>query len=382
MADIVIYKGSYQYDAVNIFADSLGRAFEKMGYSVVFIDLTKPDLIETLQKELSTPKKFILSFSCIGFHFNIGDKNLYELLSYPFIALMVDHPGYFLDRFNIKNIIVTCIDRSHVKFMHDYFGDSKKVAFLPHGGCFDESDCNETERPIDILYAGTYFDQNRYLEEINSLPEIPRKLVMEIAETVLGGNYVPDQEALIKVAEKHNIDLSDKEFYRTFLRDVITRTEVYVRSVKRHRLLETLDKSGLNVKIYGNKWPSGIYKNLKPAPAKTFPEILVLMKKSKIVLNSCCYPDGSHERVYSAMLNGAVSLSDYNPYLAENFTDMENIIFYKWLELSALPDKINNVLSENRWQKIAEAGRKTALEKHTWDARALELLKIVDEFSK
>jgi hypothetical protein len=39
MADIVIYKGSYQYDAVNIFAESLGSAFEKMGYSVAFIDL-------------------------------------------------------------------------------------------------------------------------------------------------------------------------------------------------------------------------------------------------------------------------------------------------------------------------------------------------------
>lgn len=383
MADIIIYKGSYQYDAVNIFAESLGRAFEKMGYGVAFIDLKdQSNLTANLQREISTPKKFIVSFSSVGADFKVGEKSLYDLLPYPFVALMVDHPGHFLRRFDINNIIVTCMDRSHVKFIHEYFGDSKEVAFLPHGGCFADIGDNGSERPIDILYAGTYLDQKYYFDVINALEEIPRKITLEVCEIVLSGNHVTGEDAIIKVAEKYGIDLNNKAFHRKFLEDIISKTEIYTRAVKRHRLLEVLDKSGLNISIFGSKWPEEkTYRNLKISPAKTFPEILALMKKSKLVLNTSCLPDGSHERIYSAMLNGAVSLSDYNPYLAENFTDMENIIFYKWLELSALPDKINYVLSENRWEKIAEAGRKIALEQHTWDARASELLKIVDSFS-
>lgn len=382
MADIVIYKGSYQYDAVNIFAESLGRAFEKTGHSVVFIDLKdQANLAANIQKELSTPKKFIVAFSGVGADFKAGEKSLYDLLPYPFVALMVDHPGHFLKRFNINNIIITCMDRSHVKFMKEYFGETKKVAFLPHGGCFAEDAENDDERPIDILYAGTYLDQKYYLDVINALDEIPRKITLEVCEIVLSGNHVTGEEAIIKVAGRYGIDLSNKAIHRKFLEDIISRTEIYTRAVKRHRLLEVLDKAALNIKIYGNGWPSGVYKNLTPAPAKTFPEILSLMKKTKLVLNTSCLPDGSHERIYSSMLNGAVSLSDFNPYLSENFTDMEDIIFYKWLELSALPDKINYALAENRWKKIAAAGQLKALEEHTWNARAMELLKIVENFT-
>lgn len=382
MSDIIIYKANYQYGTLSTFLESLISAYEKMGYSVAFVDLTKPGFIEHLKEELATPKKFIFSLSGIGHDLKVGDKNLYDILPYPLIEMIADHPARFLERYNIENAIITCIDRSHVKFLRDYYGESKKVAFVPHGGCFAKTEPAEKERNIDILFAVTYIDPNMLLDEIKAFEEIPRRLALETAERVLDGNYITCEEAAFEVAKKYGIDMNNKDFLRKLYRETIAKVENYTRTVKRCRLFEMLDKSGLNILVYGKDWPAGVYKNLNPQPPITFHEILNLTKKTKISINACCFPDGSHERVFSAMLNGAASVSDYNPYFAENFTDMENIIFYKWMELDSLPEKITYALSGDRWMKIAEAGQKLALEKHTWDVRALELLKIAENFRR
>lgn len=381
MAQIVIYKGSYQYDAVNVFAECLGEGFRRLGKDVAFIDLKdRENLAENIQREFSKSVEFIVSFGGIGFEFKSGEKSLYGLLPFPFIALLVDHPAYFLPRFNLSNMMVTCMDRSHVKFMREYFGEEKKVFFLPHGGCL--SDAPDSQRTIDILFAGTYLDPDLYYGEIKALEEVPGKLALEASELILSRNCMDIEDALAEVSLKYGIDFNEKKhFQKKIYESIVTKIEIFIRAFKRTKILSLLDKCGFKMRLHGNGWKDGTFKNIQTFSPLPFKEVLNLMKQSKIVLNISCLSDGSHERVYSSMLNGAVSLTEQNPYLSEKFTDMEDIMFYKWLELGELPDKINCILSDcGKLTETARKGKEKAEKEHSWFSRAETLLKDVNDF--
>ena len=190
------------------------------------------------------------------------------------------------------------------------------------------------------------------------------------------------EDALAEISLKYGIDFNEKKhFQKKIYESIVTKIEIFVRAYKRTKILSLLDRNGFRIKLHGNGWQEGTFKNIQPSAPLPFKEVLNLMRQTKLVLNISCLSDGSHERVYSSMLNGAISLTEQNPYLAENFTDMEDIIFYKWLELGEFPDKINCVLSDN--QKLVETasrGKEKAEREDSWHSRAETLLKSVNDF--
>lgn len=104
-----------------------------------------------------------------------------------------------------------------------------------------------------------------------------------------------------------------------------------------------------------------------------------IMKSAKIVLNVMPgFKDGSHDRILSAMLAKSVCLTDKSKYLMEEFKDGEDIAFYSLSELTKLPDIVRDLLSdEERLKEIAENGYKKAVENHTWEKRARQILEFV-----
>ena len=100
------------------------------------------------------------------------------------------------------------------------------------------------------------------------------------------------------------------------------------------------------------------------------------MEDSKIVLNSMpWFRDGSHERVFNAMMCGAVAVSETSKYFEEVLPPDTWVSFDLSPEsLSALPQRIMDLLSdEDKMQRIASAGHNLAVSEHTWKARAMEL---------
>jgi hypothetical protein len=381
MSKIVIYKGVYQYDAVNIFAEELSKGFNDLGYETVYVDLTdSANLNANLGRELSGPCDFVIGFGAVGSTFETNGKSLCDMLPYPYVAELVDHPAHHLDRLHINNIIITTIDRSHVTFLNRYFEGRKKVAYLPHGGCL----CEETEvcdRTIDILFAGTYMDRNRCYSEITKLDEILFKFALDTSEIVLSKNSIPLEKALEEAGENLGIDIYEKAIYERLAKEVVPKIELFVRAEKRMKILSIMDNAEIKMDIYGNGWPDNIFKNHRMNKALGFDEILKLMRRSKIVLNMANLPDGSHERVFSAMLNGALMFSDYNTYLEEIFEEDNEIAFYRWMELEKMPEKADFLLSNpDEIERIASNGKIKAEKDHTWKSRAETLLKIVDQF--
>lgn len=379
---IVIYKGAYQYGAVNLFADEIAEGFRKLGREVVFVDLTDAaGLQANLSKALSGGNvEFILSFAAAGYCFESGGKNIYDQMPFPLFAYQVDHPAHHIDRFCFNNIIISAMDRSHVTFLNNYFKGSRKAYFMPHGGCRSKLAGTGRGKKINVLFPASYMNVNDQLTAIKRLEPFSQKLISDTVEIILAHDAIPIEDALDTVGKALGINIYDEKLKAKVAGEIIRRIETFVRAVKRTKMLTILDDANVAVDIYGNGWPANPFKCHRVHNALPFNEINDLMTESEIVINAANIADGAHERVFTTMLNGSLSLSDYNPYMAETFRENSEIVFYRWTEIDRMPEIINKLLSDNDLRKnITRNGTAAATAAHTWEHRAARVLEIVKE---
>lgn len=184
------------------------------------------------------------------------------------------------------------------------------------------------------------------------------------------------------------LDLSDDE-----LKDLIAElhfVDLYVVSHFRERTVQSLAEHGIPVQIYGAGWekcswihlPNVSYGGKIPAE-----EVVVKMQDAKIVLSTMTwFKDGTHDRVFNGMLQGAVALTDTSGYMKEEFCgfqeegssreDRRELVFFELEKIKTLPLQVEELLSAPKAaQQIADRGYAKAKQFHTWRARALELEK-------
>jgi hypothetical protein len=376
MPRVILYKGTSAYDAVSVFNEEFGAGLAALGREVVVVDLSdKSGRAARVQDELSRPFECIVSFSGIGFRpmSVAAGTHMYDRLSAPFVAVLVDHPSCQLDRFGIENMIITCYDRSHVAFLKKYFDGRKRVEFLPHGGSVAEGAGDEpARRAIDLLFPGTYADLDEaYATLRTALPENVFDIMDNVVERLLVTDCEPMEDALSAVLSSEG-----KEGDWKGLCACLPMVEAFVKPYKRMEILRCLDRAGIAVEILG-KWPPELFKHHRIRPPVPYRELLRLMRRSKIVLSMGFVPDGSHERVFSAMLNGAVPASDYNHYLDELFTDGREILLFRWTQLEQMPGRLAELLSDEAKLSACSLAASEAGKAHTWAARAPSLLEFV-----
>ena len=379
---IVIYKDAYQYGAVNIFADEIAEGFRKLGREIIFVDLTDAaGLQSSLSKAFSGGNvEFILSFAAAGYCFESGGKNIYDQMPFPFFAFQVDHPAHHINRFCFNNIIISAMDRSHVTFLNNYFKGSRKAYFMPHGGCRSKFAGTGREKKINLLFPASYMNVNEQLTAIKRLEPFSQKLISDAVEVILAHDAIPIEDALEAVAKGLGIDIYDEKLKSKVAGEIIRKIETFVRALKRTKMLKILDDANVAVDIYGNGWPANTFKCHRIHKALPFNEINDLMTESKIVINAANIADGAHERVFTTMLNGSLSLSDYNPYLSETFSEDSEIVFYKWTSIDKMPETVNKLLSDNDLRNnITSNGAAASATAHTWDHRAARVLEIVKD---
>lgn len=109
-------------------------------------------------------------------------------------------------------------------------------------------------------------------------------------------------------------------------------------------------------------------------------EVVRYMQHSKIVLHNINFVTGLHERIFTAMLAGAVCVTEKYELLEKFFEDGKEIVTYSLDEPQQLVAVINDLLSDpRRAAAIAAAGRRKALQKHTWRHRGEQIAKWMDD---
>ncbi|MGQ9825978.1 MAG: glycosyltransferase family protein [Desulfotomaculales bacterium] len=323
------------------------------------------------------------AFNAMGIDFTVENRSLYDFLGVPFVALMVDHPMYHIQRLSsdAKNLIVTFVDRTHLNFMSNYFSYQKNSFFLPHGGCYVPGSQSKqyNDREIAVLYAGSYDNPDKYRQTwMNSFPVLAG-LMDDIVEVALAHHDVPLVDIVAEVFAYKGVCL-DQIASKSFV-SLLPLVDKFIRARRREAVLNRLSRMKTKICLFGTGWDQFAHNgHLLYLGNANFTQVLESMGKARVVMNvNPNFPDGSHERVFSAMLNGAVCLSDRNKYLSQEFIEGKDIIFYSWDELDQLPYIVEDILNDKeRAAAIAAAGKRKAEDSHTWDSRARDILQIVN----
>lgn len=381
---VVLFNGQSQYDVLRYFIFDLSRSFEKLGLEVTIIDLLGPSWVDKLEQTIKEKNiSFFLSMNGMGINLKIGNKSLFDHLNIPYFLFMVDHPMYHLNRLlnnNINNIIISCVDRNHIKFLNKYISGDYTKTFIPHGATTIESFSLEQkkikDRDIDLLFTGTYKDPDSLREHWVTQPKYIFKLYDEIMERAI---YEPNK-SLFEVAEEvcENKGIDHVYLHRPLFWQLLLYVDEYIRHKIRKEFINFLSKQPLSIEVYGNGWEklNREYENIKFGRPLNFSEVLIKMNNSKIVGHVCpSFIDGGHERMFTAMLHGAVSFVDTNRYIESNFEEGKDILTY------SLNNYNNNLLDlldrTNELQKIANRGNELVRSSHMWLNRAKKILETV-----
>ena len=356
------------------------KAFQKLGHTVLIFDKTKfeESAEQLIQWQIHGLDAAII-FNNIGFGMRLGTgESLWDLWHVPAFNLIVDHPMFYADTLDYAphQGIVVCSDRYHVDYCNRFYPAVKKAIFLPTAGeCikpFEELKPFR-ERSIDVLFIGSYKysdqlaseydDIDKYLEQ--ELRSNPFRLFSDAVESLLTADNVhcPTEKVKSLIESKRFVDVN-------------------VAALFRKEIIGTLVNAGITVTVYGDGWektdifhhPNFHYRGgISPEDG------IALMEDAKIVLNQLAwFKAGASERIFEAMLQGAISLTDDSEYLRENFTDGEDIQFFSLKHLERLPELAHTLLTDTtRSEHIRQNAYEKAAANHTWEARAKELLQLL-----
>jgi hypothetical protein len=386
MGKIILYKAQSDYNVLRILIDYIEAALKNLGRDVAVIDLLKPDKFKRIEEELSSECDFVFSFNNVGIEIKNFDKSMYDALEIPFVSMSVDHPISHFIRFYepVNNVLNFCVDNTHVDFINEHFNGSKLCKFMPQAGCIcdDKKILRMDERDIDVLFVGGFSKPEELKETWTPYSNSVKSALGDLCDDMISNEGESLKNAADKVFGKDWIYVNDERF--DIIRNILINVEKYIKSYRRCELIKEIAASGIKMSCYGKREQYekiGFKNNLIINDPVDFKETLNLMNRSKIVLNFLPHrPSGASERGFSAMLNGAVCLTDKNEYILKEFEEDKEIKFYSWNNLNQISSKIEMLLTDlGNTQKIADAGRKKCMENHTWEKRFNDIIKILNE---
>lgn len=370
---IVTFCG-FHIPILNYISAQYSAALEALGHTVLRFNMQKfEQSFESLAIFRQHGLDGAVVFNNSGFQMRMqSGRSLWDLWNIPCYNIIVDHPMYYFDTLDHapENGIVVCADRYHTDYVKRFYPTVKKTFFLPTAGeCLKPYEKLKpfAERPIDVLFIGAYkYD--------DSLPQ--DKLARQLTAHLMEHPSEPFETALVQCIPGHS-GLTDSQ-----LKEYMQRYRFIDKNVCalfRLKILEALVHAGISVTVYGEnfeKTPLIQYPNFIYKGRCSTEEGIRLMEESKISLNQLAwFKAGASERIFEAMLQGAVALTDSSAYLEETFIDSEDIRFYSLTRLNDLPGIVQSILhSGGSIETLRKKAYRKASEEHMWIHRASTLM--------
>ena len=312
----------------------------------------------------------VYCFNNVGLHQCFSDgSNLWECLCVPCYDFLVDHPMYYAHSLNQtpKNTTVLCADATHVAYVKRFYPSVKDALFLPTGGHTPITPYENLPawnmRPIDILFIGSYkCNHTKATDEIDcfihSHLQKHTDCTFENAVEIYYQTY-------FDIA-----DISDSTLKETI--ETHRFSETNLTAFYRSAIMQDIITAGFTIHVYGEGWEqtnlcnNPLFVLHKPV---SFEEGIQLMSQSKIVLNHMAwFKHGSSERIFNAMSQGAICLTDSSNYFHDILADKENCVLYTLSDINqhAVSKAIKQILAQPETAAgIAQKGYLCAKE-HTW----------------
>lgn len=299
---------------------------------------------------------------------------LLDILNIPFFNVIVDPPYYHYRslKSHAEELHLIFVDKGHVKYCEKYYMPCKSIEMGYLLGPIGNRISYE-ERTIDILFTGSCSNYDVIKADILS-DKYPAEMQDVFLYLVDAGIKNPQKttEELVLSYLYTSTNQIEVDVFNFIMNRIGTWAEFYLRGYYREKIIRLLVEAGLRITIAGTGWDR-IFPEC-PANLTLLGEIDMLRTadltaNAKILLNVMpWFKDGLHDRIPTAMHNGAVCVTDSSSYIDEHFISNENIVIYRLAELDSLPNKCKYLLDHPKEAgKIAQAGQHKAELEYTWE---------------
>lgn len=364
----------------------------------LFIDYMTQDMEDAVVIDVSDYKAYIgrlqeldaqidettdvITFNNVGLTVEAHGRNYWEVKQVKFHNVYVDPPIWYLrvlER-NYKCMQIITVDAYHKEFMNTYFPSYKNTQFLPLAGVPlpETAEIPYEERKIDVLYVGARREVQSSSPVFAFLQGHDDEVFYTIKKILLEYPFMTPEKAYDICMSQFGLQLGLEEA-RICFRAIYEQIVSEVRGYYQGRVIESLAAAGITVDIYCKKgwepvqarYPDHIRLHDSVTPT----ECMELMRESKITLNiQPWFKYGSHDRIYNAMLNGSVCVSDTSDYLVKHFKNGRDIVFYELDDMDGLVKNVRLLLDNPGFARVIMDNQKKAAAHSTGKERLQNIL--------
>lgn len=308
-------------------------------------------------------------------------KSIYQQVELPHVNYIwseVVYLNHTLEELSSKQKIFVRDRHQSIHLKKYYNLDSK---FLPIFGIEGKKIIPWEERNISVFFPASYLDEGSVLNQINTtLPEVMAEIAngaISILEKKM--NFVIEDGIEEWLRNKGLVYTDD--MIRSYMEDYGFFIESYLNRKNRNNILRTILAQEIAIVVCGVNW--NIFKETLSEKDQNYINIIDenlsvqavadYMCCSKIVLSlTPNLQDGIHERVATGIINGAICITDENPYMNEVVKDEDIVELFQWKTSSSIPKKIKRILQQEeksvkKSKRAIEFGNKHYSVKKFWD---------------
>lgn len=364
-----------QYGVIDYFVEELAAALQRQGAICSILRLDRKSPMDFLRTLTTHPPDCTLSFN--GLLPDRRGQFLADTIGVPHVAFVTDAPTHFFPLLKSQKTVIASVDLDFCRtfqaapFLHAFF--------CPHGG--SASLVRQEKEPLyDVLMLNSFIDAPALAQSWSDRYPAPLVRVLhEAAERTWQEEEVSYLNAFVEgvdgsIRRGDALDPAQID-HRQALDDL----QAYVGGMSRLRWLESIEVC--QVDVFGSD-PEGWRrllpqkKNIRFHPPVPFHEALDLMGRCRVLLH--CTPEikrGGHERLFSGLLLEAALVCLATPYLRQEFVSGKELELISYGDEVSLNQTLHHLLQEEpQRRQTAQAGRESALARHTWDVRAKQIL--------
>ena len=374
-------------ETLDYFSHQMGKTFVEKGFLVLYYDLKKEEQsARVLRKFIRTGETALITFNfeCLEKEPGVYKEGLgyiWDEYQIPCYNIVADHPYFYHERLVDlpKQYHHISIDRCQERYFKEFYPKWDAFLFLPLAGTELESDISsqKEEKTLDVVMTGNYTETAFFEPYIHWINDEYAAFYQGIIDELIEKPYATVEEVALFHCEREMGKVPYEELRIAFSKMIFI--DLYVRNYFRGEAVKALVDAGIKVDVFGKGWEK--LEVLHPQNLILHGQVdsltcLEQLQHAKVSLNVMpWFKDGAHDRVFNSILNGAVCVTDKSKYLCEELRDSEGVCYYDLAHLETLPEIVKPLLcNEKKRQEILNRGYGKVKEKHTWEARANQLL--------
>ncbi len=385
-----------EVESFNFFSNVLSQELQKRGHEIFILDLLNPPAENPhsyvrFSQFASAKVDAAVSFDGLGIKDDllIGIWNAYQTVV---VDIFMDPPLRFHTAMekHPQNYLMFCCDWDHVEYVKKYFGQSVPcVGFMPHVGVMPDQNIPVipyAQKKYDVLFSGTYYSPENRLSQVEEMAEKGTAVYdfyQILFECLVEDSRLTIEQGAFRTIERMGLPV-DQDMLKSLMR-CAEPVDWAIRMYQRGRVVEVLAESGVELYLLGRGWEnhcSAKYPNVHRIDDRIpYADTLAYMADARLNLNVFpWFKSGTHDRIFNALLQHSLPLTDSSRWVDENFTNGEDIALYDLEYLEKLPEIVGELLRDTeRAERMIQKGYEKTAKNLTWSNCADWILTAIEQ---